>query len=276
MKLRSIKILLLAPVVLFGLVYVVGVLIVATDHRSIGTLESSAVNPEVIALFGASGTAGDGILKAALTDPDIRKIYVITRRATPRIAEGIALGKVQMTQHMDYLNYADIHEQISEVDTVYWAIGISAVGTDEETYGKIHTDFPMRFVQEWTDINHNSDLSFHFISSSDLSESSSAMWVREKIRAEKALFGFAEGSNLRVIAYRPDYIGPTKEVASLVQNLIYGFFRPVGAAVKAVEIGGAMLEVTARGSNIENGTKISTSAIIRFSDAYHRRHHGAG
>lgn len=276
MKLRSIRILLLAPVVLFGLVYVVGVLIVATDHRSIGTLESSAVNPEVIALFGASGTAGDGILKAALTDPDIRKIYVITRRATPRIAEGIALGKVQMTQHMDYLNYADIHEQISEVDTVYWAIGISAVGTDEETYGKIHTDFPMRFVQEWTDINHNSDLSFHFISSSDLSESSSAMWVREKIRAEKALFGFAEGSNLRVIAYRPDYIGPTKEVASLVQNLIYGFFRPVGAAVKAVEIGGAMLEVTARGSNIENGTKISTSAIIQFSDAYHRRHHGAG
>ena len=276
MKLRSIRILLLAPVVLFGLVYVVGVLIVATDHRSIGTLESSAVNPEVIALFGASGTAGDGILKAALTDPDIRKIHVITRRATPRIAEGIALGKVQMTQHMDYLNYADIHEQISEVDTVYWAIGISAVGTDEETYGKIHTDFPMRFVQEWTDINHNSDLSFHFISSSDLSESSSAMWVREKIRAEKALFGFAEGSNLRVIAYRPDYIGPTKEVASLVQNLIYGFFRPVGAAVKAVEIGGAMLEVTARGSNIENGTKISTSAIIQFSDAYHRRHHGAG
>lgn len=276
MKLRSIRILLLAPVVLFVLVYVVGVLIVATDHRSIGTLESSAVNPEVIALFGASGTAGDGILKAALTDPDIRKIYVITRRATPRIAEGIALGKVQMTQHMDYLNYADIHEQISEVDTVYWAIGISAVGTDEETYGKIHTDFPMRFVQEWTDINHNSDLSFHFISSSDLSESSSAMWVREKIRAEKALFGFAEGSNLRVIAYRPDYIGPTKEVASPVQNLIYGFFRPVGAAVKAVEIGGAMLEVTARGSNIENGTKISTSAIIQFSDAYHRRHHGAG
>lgn len=97
------------------------------------------------------------------------------------------------------------------------------------------------------------------------------MWVREKIRAEKTLFGFAYGSNLRVIAYRPDYIGPTKEQAHFGQNLLYWFFRPVGAAVKASEIGRAMLEVTARGSSMENGTKISTSGIIRFSDAYDQR-----
>ena len=270
MKLRSIRILLLAPVVLFGLVYVVGVLIVATDHRSIGTLESSAVNPEVIVLFGASGTAGDGILKAALADPDIRKIHVITRRATARIEEGIASGKVQMTRHMDYLDYENIQDRLSGVDTVYWAIGTSSVGVDEETYGRIHVDFPMQFVREWTAINHNPDLSFHFISSSDISEDSKAMWAREKIRAEKSLFSFADGSNLRVIAYRPDYIGPTPENAHLGQNLMYWFFRPVGAAVKATEIGRAMLAVSARGSQIENGTKISTSSIIRFSDAYAR------
>ena len=101
------------------------------------------------------------------------------------------------------------------------------------------------------------------------------MWVREKIRAEKSLFSFADGSNLRVIAYRPDYIGPTKETASFGQNLMYWFFRPVGAAVKATEIGRAMLVVSARGPRIENGTTISTSSIVRFSDAYDRRHHGA-
>ncbi len=271
MKLPRIRTILLAPLALFALFYLAGVIIVATNSRSVEVLKAQPASHNVIALFGASGTAGDGILKAALADPDIRKIHVITRRVTPRIEEGVNSGKVQITLHKDYLDYADIHGQISEVDTVYWAIGISSVGVDEETYGRIHVDFPMQFVQEWTAVNHQPDLSFHFISSSDISEDSSAMWVREKIRAEKSLFGFADGSKLRVIAYRPDYIGPTEEEAHLGQNLLYWFFRPVGAAVRATEIGRAMLEVTARGPSFENGTKISTSGIVRFSDAYDRR-----
>jgi hypothetical protein len=275
MNLSPIRTLLFVPVVLFTLFYLTGVFMVVIDDRSVDALEAHAARPEVIVLFGASGTAGDGILKATLADPDIRKIHIITRRATARIEEGIASGKVQMTLHMDYLDYEGIQDQISEVDTVYWAIGTSSVGVDEETYGRIHVDFPMQFVREWTSINHNPDLSFHFISSSDISEDSSAMWVREKIRAEKSLFSFADGSNLRVIAYRPDYIGPTRETASFVQNLMYWFFRPVGAAVKATEIGRAMLVVSARGPRIENGTKINTTSIVRFSDAYGRRHHGA-
>ena len=271
MKLPRLRTLLLVPLILFALLYLAGAVIVATDDRSVETLEAQESRHDVIALFGASGTTGDGILKAALADPDIRKIHVITRRSTPRIEEGVALGKVHMTQHMDYLDYADIRGLVAEVDTVYWAIGISAVGVDEETYGRIHVDFPMQFVQEWTGVNHKPDLSFHFISSSDISQDSNTMWVREKIRAERSLFGFADGSNLRVIAYRPDYIGPTKEQAHVGQNLVYWFFRPVGAAVKATEIGRAMLEVTARGASMENGVKITTAGIIRFSDAYDSR-----
>ena len=271
MKLPRIRTLLLVPLGLFVLFYLTGAVIVATDDRSVEPLGAREARHDVIALFGASGTTGDGILKAALADPDIRKIHVITRRSTPRIEEGIALGKVQMTLQLDYLDYADIRGLVADVNTVYWAIGVSAVSVDEETYGRIHVDFPMQFVKEWIGVNHKPDLSFHFISSSDISQDSNTMWVREKIRAENSLFKFADGSSLRVIAYRPDYIGPTKEQAHLGQSLVYWFFRPVGAAVKATEIGRAMLEVTARGSRMENGTKISTSGIIRFSDAYDRR-----
>ena len=97
------------------------------------------------------------------------------------------------------------------------------------------------------------------------------MWVREKIRAEKTLFEFAEGTNLRVIAYRPDYIGPTEEEAHLGQDLLYWFFAPVGAAVKATQIGQAMIEVTARGAQFENGDKIGTWNTRRYSDAYQGR-----
>lgn len=97
-------------------------------------------------------------------------------------------------------------------------------------------------------------------------------WAREKVRAEKELFALAEGTGLSVIAYRPDYIGPTEEEAHLGQKLLYWFFAPVGAAVRAQQIGEAMLEVTERGNEFRNGDKLSTGSILRYSDAYRRRH----
>ncbi len=262
---------LLAPVVLFLFLYLLGVVIVATSDHAVEAIESPSVDPRDIAVFGASGTAGDGIFKAALADPNIRTIYVITRRTTPRIEQAVASGKAQMIQHMDYLDYSAIHPLISKIDTVYWAIGISSVGADEETYGRIHVDFPLQFVREWTEVGESSVLGFHFISSSDISEDSDTMWVREKIRAEKSLIGFAESTNLRVIAYRPDYIAATAEEAHLGQKLLYWFFRPVGAAVRATEIGKTMLELTARGPTIENGTKVSTADIVQYGKAYDQR-----
>lgn len=271
MKLPRLRTVLVTPFGLLALLYVVVAVKFAMDDDLVAAYEASPVHHATVAIFGASGTAGDGILKAALANPDIKKIHVITRRATPRIAAGVDSGKVQMTLHMDYLDFSAIREQVAEVDAVYWAIGTSSVGVDEKTYGTIHVDFPMRFVAEWTSVRDAPDLSFHYISSSDISPDSRMMWAREKVRAETALFEFAEGSNLRVIAYRPDYIGPTEEQAHIGQNLLYWFFAPVRSAVRATEIGQAMFEVSARGRQFDNGDRLGTLSIIRYSDAYERR-----
>lgn len=276
MKLPRLRTVLLTPLVLFAAFYVFGAVSLALRDDAIAALQGAPANFETIAIFGASGTAGDGILKAALAAPEISKIHVVTRRVTPRMEEGMASGKVQVTMHMDYLDYAAIEEQIADVHAVYWAIGISSRGVDEQTYGRIHVDFPHRFVETWKRVGTKSDMSFHYISSSDISEDSRMMWAREKVRAEKTLFGFAEGSNLRVIAYRPDYIGPTREEAHLGQDILYGFFAPVGAAVRAAQIGQAMIEVTARGAEFENGDKLGTWNIRRYSNAYERRVGDAG
>jgi hypothetical protein len=271
MKFPRLRTILLTPLALFSLVYIAGAVTLAMKDDSIVVFEEPAATYETIAIFGASGTAGDGILKAALANSEIRKIHVITRRATPRIEEGVASGKVQMTLHLDYLDYSAVRQQIADADAVYWAIGISSVGVDEKTYGMIHVDFPARFLADWTNVSDKPDTSFHYISSSDISEDSSAMWAREKVRAERTLFEFAEGTNLRVIAYRPDYIGPTDEEAHIGQDLLFWFFAPVGAAVRAEQIGQAMFEVTARGNEFENGDKLGTRSIVRYSDAYEQR-----
>ena len=271
MRLPRIKTVILAALALFVFVYVAAAIALALKDDAISELAGNPANYETIAIFGASGTAGDGILKAALGNPEIEKIHVITRRETPRIREGIIAGKVQMTLHMDYLDYSAVSDQIAAADAVYWAIGLSSIGVDEETYAMIHVDFPARFVTQWLGMNRQSDTSFHYISSSDISAESTAMWAREKYRAELTLFELAEGTNLRVIAYRPDYIGPTEEEAHFGQKLLYWFFAPVGVAVKAEQIGQAMFEITARGAEFENGDKVGTRSIVRYSDAYERR-----
>ena len=57
----------------------------------------------------------------------------------------------------------------------------------------------------------------------------------------------------------------------LTQNLLYWFFKPVGVAVKATQIGQAMMEVTARGSEFSNGDILSTRKIVRYSDTLKKR-----
>jgi len=256
---------------LFVLVYLLGIYF---NLKPLGPVDNASIDTSAvgtIAIFGASGTAGDGILKAALADPSVERIHVITRRSTPRIDAGVASGKVLMTQHMDYLDYSALHDILTDVSTVYWAIGISALGVDEATYGRIHVDFPAQFLREWLSVSTGDALSFQFISSSDISEDSDKMWVREKIRAEKTLFGLAESTRLRVIAHRPDYIRPADGEAQFGQKLMYWFFRPVGAAVRSTEIGQAMLEVTVRGDQFANGSKLGTRSIRRLAGAYSER-----
>ncbi len=271
MRLPRLRTLMLAPVVLFALFYASMALLHALDDRTVPPGEITASYHETIAIFGASGTAGDGILKAALAEPAIRAIHVFTRRETPRIREGVASGKVQMTLHMNYLDYSAIHDQIETVDAVYWAIGTSTFGVDEKTYGMIHVDFPSQFVKEWLSASSKPVISFHYISSSDISPDSSAMWAREKARAERELLKISAGTKLRSIFYRPDYIGPTAEQAHLGQKLLYWFFAPVNASVKATEIGQAMIEVSGRGPELSSGATLNTGKIIRYSKAYEQR-----
>ncbi len=271
MKRTKLKAILVIPMVLFCAFYLIGVVMVMQDDRVVAPLDKGTVSSKQVAIFGASGTAGDGILKAALLSKDIEKIHVFTRRLTPRIQQGTQSGKVQATIHKDYLNYQAISAQLIELDAVYWAIGTNSLGVDEKTYRMIHADFPIAFVKAWNKVSQKAAISFHYISSSDISDDSTAMWAKEKRRAEKLLFALAEKTKLRVIAYRPDYIGATEQQAHIGQKLLYWFFSPVGAAVKAEQIGQAMIEVSARDQSFKNASLLYTGKIIRYSDAYAAR-----
>jgi len=268
---RKTRKILLAAAFLFTATYIAIAIRVAMYENTMQPLVAAPAPMATVAIFGASGTAGDGILKSALANPDIDTIHVVTRRTTERMRQGVDAGKVIVTTHMDYLDYSDIIDSLAEVDAVFWAIGLSSIGVDEEPYREIHVDFPVQFVTQWLAAGAKPGASFHYISSSDISEESSAMWARVKVEAENELFSLADGSPVRVIAYRPDYIGPTEEEAHLGQQVLYWFFAPIGVAVKATQIGEAMMEVTARRTEHANGDRLGTWKIRKYSDAYLQR-----
>jgi hypothetical protein len=270
-KIRRLRIALLALLGLLGIAYAALAIRVATYDNTAPVASAPPSSVRTVAILGASGTAGDGILEAALASPHIEEIRVITRRVTPRIQEGIDAGKVYSSIHTDYLDYAALREILVDVDAVFWAIGLSSIGVDEETYRTIHVAFPKRFIEQWLEVSNKPAASFHYISSSDISDESGAMWARVKVEAEKTLFKLAKDTNIRVIAYRPDYIRPTEAEAHLGQDLLFWFFSPVGAALEATDIGKAMIEVTLRGSEFANGDGLSTWGILRYSDAYEQR-----
>ncbi len=225
----------------------------------------------VVAVFGATGTVGDGILKSVMNDPGVEKIHVITRRPSPRIEAGAASGRITVTTHADYLDYSSLGEILPEVDAVFWAIGTSTRNVSREQYGVIHVDFPVAFVEAWLTAGKEGELSFHYVSGSGAKKDSSWHWAREKARAERVLFDLAEGTKVRVVSYRPAAVIHTAERAGLVDSLSQFVFGPFKLSVKSTAIGQAMLEVSARGDEIGNGAILENTDILMYANGFTAR-----
>ena len=260
--------LVLSYLVLFG---------INSRHQALMENQTLTTNAKrTIAIFGATGTIGDGILKASMNDPDVETIRVVTRRPTLRIEQGVNAGKVEMILHKDYLDYSAIRDQFADVDAVYWAIGLSAVGLDQPTYREIHTDFPVQMISEWRSISEKDDTSFHYISGSGASADSRMMWAKEKVHAERTIKALAVGTGLRTFSYRPAFIKPTETEVHLGHKILYALFAPIGSAVSAESIGEGLLEVSARSSDLDAGAIFENRDIIGLSKAYQRRVNAQG
>ena len=224
-----------------------------------------------VMIFGASGTVGDGIFKALLMDKNVQKIQVITRRLTPRIDEGVKMGKVVVTKHMNYLDYAPIKDKLINVEAVYWAIGTSARNVNDEKYTEIHVDFPVAFVKFWLSLNKTKHNSFHLITGAGTGEDSWFHWAREKAKAEIELTALAKGTGLRFIAYRPSFVAPSAERITFFKRLFYRPMEFMTFAVRSNHIGQCMIEVTMRGKEIGSGSILDHSSIRSFAEVYRER-----
>ena len=260
----------IACLILIGALY----LITRPGVEDIQPLSNPQLNQDPlkeVMIFGASGTVGDGILKALLMDQKVEKIQVITRRLTPRITEGVEMGRVIVTKHMNYMDYAPITDKLLNVKAVYWAIGISASNVNDEKYTEIHVDFPVAFVKLWLSLNKEKQKTFHLITGAGTSSDSSFHWAREKAKAENELTALAKGTGLRFIAYRPSFVMPSAERITSLKHFFYSPLEATNLAVKSTHIGQCMIEITMREKEIGNGSILNHSSIHRFAEVYRER-----
>ncbi len=239
---------------------------------SLGTIDP-AVNASrdenanrVVMVFGATGSAGDGLLKAAIDDPQVEKVYVITRRSSPRIDAGVSSGKVDMRLQKDFTDYSSLADVLPEVNTVLWGLGTSSFNVDDATYTRIHVDFPLAFVKAWLAARQNAPMSFHFIAG--MGTDGSAHWALEKRRTELEVARLAQNTGLRTFSYRSAYIRPASEQANVLHYIGQGLLRPGLLVITSKELGGAMLEISARTEELANGTLIDNADSIAYAKAY--------
>lgn len=225
----------------------------------------------VVMVFGATGSVGDGLLKAAMEAPEVEKVHVVTRRSSPRIDAGVAAGSVQMHLHRDFTDYAALAPVLGEVTTVLWGLGTSSLNVDDDTYTRIHVDFPIAFVSAWLAAEPRGPLSFHYVTGMGTDPEGSAHWAREKGRAERELAALAENTALRTFSYRSAFIRPTSEQANVLHHLLEWLLRPGRLVITATELGQAMLVISGRTGELANGTLIDNADSVAYAKL-----HGAG
>jgi hypothetical protein len=246
-------------------------------YLTLGRLEPEDGQPrdenanKVVMVFGATGRVGGGLLSAAMEDPGVEKIYVVSRRSSPLIEDAVATGKAELKLLEDFTNYGDLAPLLGEVNTVMWGLGTSSLQVDDATYTRIHVDFPVAFLTAWLAARTQAPMSFHYVTGMGTDPDGSAHWAREKGRAEIGLAAMAAGSGLRTFGYRSGFIRPASEESNPAHYLLEMVLKPGHLAISSEDLGKAMLEISARTGELANGTVIDNADSIAFARAYRPR-----
>lgn len=225
---------------------------------------------KVVLVTGATGSVGDGLLKAAMQDDEVETIYALTRRMSPRLEQGQASGRVKVLMHKDFTDYSMLDEELAQVNTVLWGLGTTSIGMDEETYRLIHLDFPVSFVKAWLAQRTEGPMAFHYVTGIGTGEEEAAQWAKDKGRAEREVseLAAAAGSGLRTFGHRSAWIRPTDENSNWLIYAAEPLFKPGYQVIRGIDLGRAMLEISARTNELANGSLIDNRDAIEYAAAY--------
>jgi uncharacterized protein YbjT (DUF2867 family) len=195
-----------------------------------------------ILIFGASGSAGSGVLRACLTSPDVESVRAVVRRPLK-----IADPKLEVVIHQDFLDDSGAAAAFHGVDACLYCLGISVTQVSGEAeYRKITRDFALAAAGALRAGSPSGV--FHYISGQGTSLTSRFMWARVKAEAERELM-----TRFDAVCWRPGAIdgAPPENLPwyyAMARGPLFVLLRPFrGLYIKAEDIGRAMLLATREG-----------------------------
>src|SRR5690348_15422939 len=110
-----------------------------------------------IIVTGATGTVGSEVVRQAITDKDVERIYIFTRRDA-----GFKDPKVTQIIHSDFLHYDTLEPIFREADACIWCLGISQSRVSKLDYFTITYEYAVEAAK--TMLRVNPDMHFLFLS----------------------------------------------------------------------------------------------------------------
>lgn len=194
-----------------------------------------------ILLFGATGTAGSGVLQACLHAPEVAEVRAVTRRPLEKIH-----GKLRAVVHGDYLDYSAAAEAFAGVDACFFCLGKSVTQVPgEKEYRQITFAFAAAAAQALQ--ARSPAAAFHYLSGQGANLESRMMWARVKAEAERDLI-----ARFGAVCWRPAAIDGEVSLSApsayRYLRALYVLLRPFRSMyVKAEDIGRAMLQAAEDG-----------------------------
>lgn len=210
---------------------------------------------QIVVVFGATGTAGRGAVKACLDDAAVQEVRAVTRRPL-----GIDHPKLSEVHCEDFLHLTAIEAELKGVDACLFCLGISArVVPEEEAYRRIHVAFALAAARALR--KRSPDARFVYLSGQGAKPSSWMMWARVKAEAEAQLMEL----DPRTVSARPGYIHPIRPRGT--QRWLLGPLLSLAPflGIDALRLGRAMLALArddeAGRAPVENGALRARGAV---------------
>ena len=175
-----------------------------------------------VAIFGATGMIGQGVLRECLHDPD-----VVVAKAVGRSATGATHPKLRDVVFRDMRSVTAIEPELRDIDACFFCIGVTSAGKAEAAYEHVTYDIPVAAATTLARLNPS--MTFIYVSGAGADSS-------EHGRGD---VGTREGKSRERNLY----------------NVLYALFRPLLPVLRRVfrgyvlttdEIGLAMLIVARR------------------------------
>ena len=215
-----------------------------------------------VAVFGASGMVGGGVLLECLDDPRVESVLVVGRTPT-----GIVHPKLAETRHENFFDYGAVRARFAGLDACFFCLGVTSAGKSEDDYTRLTYDLTLAAARAIVEVSPGAVFVYVSGVGTDSTERGRVMWARVKGRTENALLALPFRAAYMM---RPGLIQALRGVRSKtpLYQKFYVVLAPLVAmarklfprhVVTTVEVGRAMIRLADKG----DAKKILEPADIR-------------